>query len=372
MENFWIDKERDREKYFEVRKEQGKIEKFFWERAGWKSIFGENVIRVEKIPDKAESFMGIDTFQDKIDYCILCALLLFLEDKENGEQFLLKEMLDSTGEYLKEVMEADWTKFTHRKALVRAFDYAERMGMIKKTEGDIRKYSNDDYEEVEVLYEKTELSRYFLLNSNKDIFNVSSYKDFETYDNGDIDVNRGEYRSNRVYRKLLTTPALYWDKPIDPDSIYLRNQKPIIKTGIEELVEGELHINRNVAFVVLENKKKLGEVHPDGTMLSEIVLLICGEIRKNVIERKFKPEINDEIYLSQEEFAELIKDCQEKYSINWSKEYREMKKEKIAENIKKYMESWMLLRKEEEKIVILPAVGRIIGRYSRRRKNGNE
>ena len=83
--------------------------------------------------------MGINEFQDKIDYCILCGLLMFLEDREDGEQFLLKEMTDRIEFYLKDFMEIDWTKFIHRKSLVRVFEYAERIRIIDKTEGNIKK-----------------------------------------------------------------------------------------------------------------------------------------------------------------------------------------------------------------------------------------
>ena len=47
-----------------------------------------------KIPAHAEAFMGIEEFTDLKDYCILCVLLMYLEDKAEGEQFLLSELID--------------------------------------------------------------------------------------------------------------------------------------------------------------------------------------------------------------------------------------------------------------------------------------
>ena len=367
LENFWIDREKNKEEYFEIKKQKKQIEKFYIEKTGWKTLFTEKVIKVEKIPAKAESFMGINEFQDKIDYCILCGLLMFLEDREDGEQFLLKEMTDRIEFYLKDFMEIDWTKFIHRKSLVRVFEYAERIRIIDKTEGNIKKYGED--EEIEVLYEKTGLSRYFSVNFEKDIMKYASYEDFEIEKNENIDIIRGDFRTNRVYRKLLTTPAIYWNEINDQDRIYIKNQKPIIEKGLENFFNGKLHIHKNGVFLVFDNKDKIGEIHPKGTMLAELVLLLCNEIRKKVINKELKKELNDIVYVSKKEIQELIEECKNRYGINWSKEYREMKTEKIFDNIIEYMEEWMLVQVEKDDIIIYPAVGKITGIYSKKLKS---
>lgn len=367
LENFWIDRDKNKEEYFEIKKERKKIEKFYIERTGWKTLFTEKVIKVEKIPAKAEIFMGINEFQDKMDYCILCGLLMFLEDREDGEQFLLKEMTDRIEFYLKDFLEIDWTKFTHRKSLIRVFEYAEGIRLIDKTEGNIKKYGED--EEIEVLYEKTGLSRYFSVNFEKDISKYVSYKDFEIEKNENIDINRGDFRTNRVYRKLLTTPAIYWSETNDQDRIYIKNQKPVIEKGLENFFNGKLHIHKNGAFLIFDNKDKIGEIHPKGTMLAELVLLVCNEVRKKVVNKEVKKELNDIVYISKKEMEELIEECKNRYGINWSKEYREMKTEKIFDNIMEYMKNWMLAEAEGEEIVVYPAVGKITGAYSKRLKS---
>ena len=37
---------------------------------GWKLIFNNRLVKLEKIPAKAESFMGISEFKDTMDNCI--------------------------------------------------------------------------------------------------------------------------------------------------------------------------------------------------------------------------------------------------------------------------------------------------------------
>ena len=91
IENCWIDKKKDKELYTKVRRELSKCQKFFREQLGWTIINNEQILKAEKIPAHAESFMGITDFIESRDYCLFCAVLAFLEDKEEQEQFLLSE-----------------------------------------------------------------------------------------------------------------------------------------------------------------------------------------------------------------------------------------------------------------------------------------
>lgn len=361
LENFWIDREKNRDEYYEIKDNIVEIEKFFSEKVGWKIIINSQIIKLEKVPAKSEIFMGILEFKDIMDYCILCGLLMILEDKEDKEQFLLSDLTDRIKLYLKDYIEVDWLNYSHRKSLVRAFEYAENMKLIAKNDGEIKKYNNSI--ETEVLYEKTGFSRYFATDFKKDISDYNSYKDFEK----DIEINsdKRESRTNRVYRNILTTPAIYWYDSTDPDSIYIRNQKPTLENNLKKYIDGNLHIHKNSAFMGFEENAEIGEIHPKKNMLSEIVLLVCNEIRKKVINQEIKIELKDFIYLSKDKFLDIVEKCRNLYGINWSKEYREMKLEKIFENIIGYMRDWKMAEEKEEKIILYPAVGKVVGKYKR-------
>ena len=94
LENYWINKAENKELYYKVRREITKPPRFITEQLGWRLINNERIIKLEKIPAHAESFMGIDDFVDVRDYCILCIILMCLEDNEDNEQFLLSELID--------------------------------------------------------------------------------------------------------------------------------------------------------------------------------------------------------------------------------------------------------------------------------------
>lgn len=364
LENFWIDREKNKDEYYQIKDNIAEIEKFFLEKVGWKIIINNQIIKLEKIPAKSEIFMGILEFKEIMDYCILCGLLMILEDKEDKEQFLLSDLTDRIKLYLKDFIEVDWLNYSHRKSLVRAFEYAEKMNLITKNDGEIKKYNNSI--ETEVLYEKTGFSRYFATDFKKDISNYNSYKDFEK--DTEINSDKGERRTIRVYRNILTTPAIYWYDSNDADSIYIRNQKPTLENNLKKYIGGNLHIHKNSAFMGFEENTEIGEIHPKKNMLAEIVLLFCNEIRKKVINQEIKIELKDFIYLSEVEFLDIVEKCRNLYGINWSKEYREMKLEKIAENIIEYMRDWKIAEKKEEQIILYPAVGKVVGKYKKVQK----
>lgn len=164
--------------------------------------------------------MGISEFTDIRDYCILCVVLMYLEDAEEGRQFLLSELIDYVETQLKNYMPVDWTSFTQRKSLVRVLQYMERLQMLRVYEGKSESFSQEAGQEV--LYENTGYSKYFTSSFTTDISGYESWKDFEKTDFEEFEENRGSRRINRVYRQLAVCPALYWDSTEDADALYLK------------------------------------------------------------------------------------------------------------------------------------------------------
>lgn len=128
----------DKEAYSLVRKAQSRFleyRRFINEQIGWELIINEKLVKLEKTPAFAEPFMGISEFESIIDYCVFCSLLIFLEDREDEEQFLLSEMIPAIEIQLKDLIEIDWTKFTHRKSLIRVLKFAEKCNYWLHTKG---------------------------------------------------------------------------------------------------------------------------------------------------------------------------------------------------------------------------------------------
>lgn len=361
LENFWITREYDKELYYQVKRALPSLQHFLDELAGWRVIRNEKLIKLEKIPVKGESFMGIQEFQEPKDYIMLCGLLIFLEDLDDGKQFLLSELIETLETFLSECIEVDWTKFSDRKSLVRVLKFAESIHMLVAYEGSSDSLASGI--EHEILYENTNLSRFFATHFVRDISSINSVADLEKLQSADRDETRGYTRINRVYRQLTLTPAMYWDSVDDPDSLYLRNQRQWVQKYMEEALAGQLQIHKNAAFFVLTDKEVFGSHHPREAMLPEFVLLFCQLLRNAVIDGVLQKDLSEKVSVSKQRFDNMLLSCRTENMNGFSKEYREMDDEKLVNIVSRYMLNWKMIECMEDSVCILPAAGKFVGYY---------
>ena len=307
--------------------------------------------------------MGIESFEDRMEYGLLCILLMFLEDKGKEEQFLLSELTEYIEGVFPEENSIDWTLYRHRRYLVKVLRFAFDMGMIKVNDGDEQSFSSS--RESEVLYENTGISKYFIRNFTGNILEYNFLKDLEEDEWIDVDRDKGRIRRNRVYRRIIMSPAVYSDGVDDPDYLYIKNYRNMIISDIEKYLESDFHVHKNGAFLILNIDKNYKKSFPENKTISDIILqfnsIITNKIENGIINTKE----DDVIILSIQSFESIIKELRYNYSLGWSKEYREMKFEKLCEEIIQYMKSYCFLEliEDSSELRIMPLVGKIIGKY---------
>ena len=84
------------------------------DKLGCQIIDNSLLIKLEKIPVIPEQFMELASSLRKEEYVYLCILLMFLEDKDAQEQFILSQLT----EYMTAVMPGeitDWTLYNNRE-----------------------------------------------------------------------------------------------------------------------------------------------------------------------------------------------------------------------------------------------------------------
>ena len=114
MNQRWISKRKEREKYYRIKDEAGNIKEFIREKLGYRLIENGMLIKLEKIPGEALPWMGIDEFSDQKEYAFFCLILMFLEDKEVEEQFVLSQLTEYiAAQYPGEGIE--WTVYENRR-----------------------------------------------------------------------------------------------------------------------------------------------------------------------------------------------------------------------------------------------------------------
>ena len=318
LNRFWVTREADKELYFALKRAVPEYRKFAREQLGWNLIVDEKAIKLEKVPPRAMPWMGIESFTETLDYCLLCALLLFLADLDDGEQFLLSTLTEALETFLREVRPVDCTRFPHRKALVRVLQYAQEVGLLLVFDGDSVGFGSD--REQEVLYENTGLSRHFPVHFGRDILSCRTVEDFEASEGADAE--RGWQRVRRVYRQLVLSPGLYWSEENSSDYEYIKNQRRRVGKTLEEILGGELQVNKNGAYLIFEQNDRSILTYPESKAITDAALLLCTRLREQIAAGVYQRGCDDLVRLSRREFLHEVERCGGRWGGGWGKALR--------------------------------------------------
>lgn len=362
LNNRWILKSEDKESYYKIRDAISEIRKFSTEKMGCPIIENSLLVKMEKIPANPEAFMGIEDFTSNEEYAFLCILLMFLEDKDAEEQFVLSQLT----EYISVNMpgqSVDWTVFTNRRRLVKVLRYAVSQGLVKVTDG-----SDDvfmDEQGGEVLYENTGASRYFMRSFSKDIMDYQKPEDFKESDWFEIDEERGIARRHRVYKRLLFSVGMYKADGSEEDFEYLKYYGRRLADDLEQNFDCQLHIHKGSAYLLMGEDCNIGKAFPGKNTSSDILLLCCAKIREYAEKNKTMIQNDDTIIMEELEFEQLIKDVKEEFGSGFIKSYREMPEGEFVKTVVEDMKYWTFIRQDEKehRILIYPSAGKMAGYY---------
>lgn len=358
MDRFWITRDGNKELYFSLKRTLPDYRRFIQEQLGWNLIVNESVIKLEKIPPKAMPWMGIPSFQEPMDYCLLCAVLLFLADLDDGAPFLLSSLTQAASTFLADVMPVDWTRFLHRKSLVRVLQYAQEIGLVLVYDGNSAGFSGN--QEQEVLYENTGLSRHFPIHFGRDIMECQSIEDFEAFS---WEGENTEKRRHRVYQQLALAPGLYYAEESRGDYEYIKNQRKAISASLDRFLDGELQVHKNGAFFLLSEGERCGVTYPGTRALSDAALLLCAQLREEVLQGRYLRREDDTVVLTSREFQYEVEQCRARHGNGWGSQMRAMSLDRVVQDLTDYMAQWMLLEKLGDDILLYPAAGKLVGNY---------
>lgn len=367
LENYFIIKEKDRELYYDVKDNVDEYKDFINESLSYDLIIKEDFIKLEKIPGVPEEWMGIKEFSEIKEYIFLLIILMFLEDKNKEEQFILSNITEYIeNNYPNEKI--DWTIFKNRKSLINVIKLLIQIGLIRRNDGDEENFSKS--EDGEVLYESTGISRYMVRKFTKDIYNSENYEDLLNDAWEGVSSDKGIIRKNRVYRRILLSPVVYNDKDDDSDYEYIKNYRNYIKNTFEKYLEWNIHVHRNGTLVTLNNQNGIKDTFPNAKGESAIILLLSKKIRKLLNEKALELKENDTIEISESEFKEILLYVREEDGHGFTKSLRECSEEFFINSIKNYMREFSMLKINDNTIIIMPLIGKIVGNYPKDYKVG--
>lgn len=327
LENYWFVKEIDEEGYNEIKRDlNNETQEFIKNKLGYKLIVNPYVIKMEKIPGKPQAFMGIENFNSKLEYIFLCLILIYLEERTKGEQFILSGLIDYIQNLMIEIdvqdIKIDFTIYSQRKAMVNVLKFIKKMGFIIMYDGDENKFAEDI--ENDVLYEVTGVSKYFMRKFSSNITDCNLYTDIYEKEQLGLEQDKGKERRQRVYRRLFTENVVYKEETDDQDYNYIKNYRNIINQDVDKMLESTLEVHKNGAYILLTENKNFKNTYPSNKAISDVTSFTNTLIVQKEKEGKLKKNIDDTILISEIEFSKLVRELKEKYSRGFSKEYREM------------------------------------------------
>lgn len=363
----WILKNRDKELYYQLKDEIGKSRDFLTEKLGYQAIVTPNLIKLEKIPAYAQNWMGIQEFSDHLEYIFLCMILMFLEERDSGEQFVLSMLTEYIQGNIKEE-QIDWTIYNYRRHLVKVMKYCVKVGILEIDDGSEDNFMKSD--EGEVLYQNTGASRYFMKNFSRDISDYQKQEDFLKEEWIGMNEDRGIIRRQRVYRSLLMSPGIYLNDDTEEDFAYVRHYRGMIQEELDRFFDCELQVYKTSAFLVMGEDSNLGKSFPEENTLSDIVLLWCGLFRQKINDGDIEVPVGEDIVISTQQFVAISEECKRRYGNGWIKTYREMTMGEFCNKLKEYMIIMEMIKEIYDQIMIYPIVGKVEGCYPKDFKGG--
>lgn len=359
LDNYFIPKNSNKEMYYAVKDSAKEFKTFITEKLGFNLLVRNEFIKLEKLPGRAESWMGIEEFNDKKEYVFFMLILMFLEDKGKEEQFLLSHVVD----YISSNAEdggVEWTDYKTRRQLVNVIKFCIKLDLFVVNDEEDKDFAQN--EDTEALYENTGISKYVVRNFPIDIMKCRDYKDLEDQNSHLIDSERGFMRRNRVYRRLLLAPVVYNEGPEDEDYAYIKNFRARIEEDFKHYLNWNLHVHRNGALVVPGENENIKNSFPSTAGISDVVLHVNKKICELVKEGQLKREANDLLIISEESFRNILTEVRKAKGQGFSKEYRECGEEKLYCEVFQYMKSFSMIDKKQD-IYIYPVISKIIGDY---------
>ena len=368
LENYWILREEDPEKYESIIGDITKEEQeFIKQKLGYKLIINPYLIKLEKIPGVPKAWMGINEFQSKLEYVFLCMILIFLETKSSKEQFVLSGLIEFIENNTLNVqmgeMTIDFTSFKQRQAMVRVLKFIRNLGFIRLYDGDENRFveniSND------ALYEITGISKFFVRNFTSNIMECNSYMDIYKQEQLGLEQDKGIERRKRVYRRLFIENAVYREDDEEQDFAYIRNYKNILTKDCDMFFDSSLEVHKDVVYVVLSDEKNYKNVFPGNKAISDITLFVNRKLRELVEKNKLKLMNDDKVEVSSIEWNEILNNVRTQYGNGFSKEYRNLSEADFVEEVSNYMQEFEFIKVNSENkcIQIMPITWKIIGKY---------
>lgn len=364
----WISKENDSQLYYWIKEQYSELRDWFRQYPGYSLMINSKVVKLEKTPVIAYSWMGFQEFREPLDYALFTYSLWFLEGKAERDQFLLTDLVKEVRDYMiEQSMEVNWKNYFHRLSMARALKKLKSLDVLQAVDGHEANWATTNDEKNDVLYECTFNSRYVLRNFPKDLSEYTNMADMsETMNYGDEQDGLNNRRRHHMYRRFLIEPIVL-DAQWQDELFYFHGQRKNILTQLKNMFgwEGSRY-QEGIIFFEPELMAD-AELFPTLSSISDLAMLVCGIVRNDVIQSNLKTiaDENGVVRLTKSELERILIKLKEENGEYWINDYRKMKSPDLAEEVCNHLEEWGFGEWEENHgfFLLNAAAGRWTAKY---------
>lgn len=360
--NFWILKSKDRDLYYQIKSNQNKIKDFISKNLGSNLIIHDKFIKLEKIPFIIKKSWKGSELDSILEYVILTIMLMFLEDKTNGDYFILSDLIEyvkNTSVTLELTNIPDWNKTQDRRAMLNVLKLLEELSIIiTKDEG---KISFVEDKSAEALYEAQGISNYLMRMFNEDISTLKTPTDFIKAEFSTQNEEKGDLRRYKVFRNLLYTPAVSSKDLTYAELDYIKKNRNYIKGEIDKKLNMEVEITENLA-ILYDDNALIKDNFPNTKKISDMALMINAKLLEDINNSKILLDKNEIGYITENYFETIIEEIKKNKSQYIGKTLLKENSKKFNKLILEYMEKYNILEKVNNEILVYPTVSRLIGK----------
>lgn len=371
----WIRKDEDPDLYHKLREHHEALRDWFQEMCGFPLILTRELIKLEKVPGKAATWMGFPEFSKGLDYALFTYCLWYLEGKSELEQFLLSELVEEVSNKLKlEGFEFDQVIYPQRLSLKRALKKLCSLGVLHVVDGDEEEWVHHYQDQKKnVLYECTPLTRYVMRRFAQD---VTAVREITQLGEGIYSENHeGKVlrRKHKIFRRFVQEPLVLDDQWDEEELYYVKTQRSYLMDQLNKMLG--LSGRRYKEGLLFYHPTPKGEMQlfPTAKSISDLVLLLATEVRRHREADPNFPFLYGEqgILVTRSDLETLVLEMRETYQRAWSKHDREEKIGVLVETLIAHMEEWGLAEQLDEQQVRLTAgLGRWFGSYKQEPEEG--
>lgn len=364
FEYMFIDRKKNRDIYYEIRRLQKQITYYVSENFKYNLLVHPDFIKLEKVTTSPKPWMGIERFKGPRDYVILCCFMAFLEQEITNE-FITEDLTKAIKNYFPGEEGLQWEGnggYQNRLSLIRVVRALEEIGIIVILDQNIDDFKDDDKKQV--LFQKQTQSHYFMRNLPFDITACQSPRSLKLKRVLEKELT-GILPKHELNRRLFIEPSIR-KRDLDEGLYdYLKRNIEQVESFVEKTSSYQLEFYKTGAMLTRTETYKPLTTFPNLKMESHLTMQLSFYVRELIKERKVHKELEGEIQMTRSEFLQVIDSLKERNGDEWTASYRQMSAKQICKEFIPFLKSWGFCNELEdrENLVLYDSLGRVSGTY---------